>query len=1068
MTVNKKRALLAACLVLAICLSCLMVSCRKQEAEGTKPTGASTTYTIELTTGSGMALEGVGIYIYTDDTLAELVWFAKTDAEGVITFTDAASDSYVAVLSGVPEGYPVEDHYPLTGEETRIVLGNEIIEVDDLEGITFELGDMICDYTFTAIDGKEYTISQLLQEKNAVVLNFWYLECAPCKAEFPYLQEAYEKYSDSVEVLALNPINDDVDAVAEFRKEQELTFPMALCDEKWQEAMQLTAYPTTVVIDRFGNIALIHKGSVTEAALFERILSYYGAEDYVQTIAKTVDDIPETEEEREARTIGTKENPIEFGGFSSYTVNVAPDEEVYMNIYKVTQLYVQIRDADAYVIYGGKTYKPSGGVVGLSIASQDVSTPVSLVVGNSGDEEKNFTLSFSLFKGTMGNPYAMSLGKFDAAVSAGNNQGVYFTYKATEAGTLAVRCLSATAGVDYDFTLYNLNTYALRNYQSEGRKDDTGARVVSIKVRAGDTIQFSAAAMPDSSGVYPAASFTFEAYMDTGVQEETEEEVEKIVYAVTLTDENRTPISGAQVYLKQADGSTLTLTTDESGLAAAKLEPGTYPVTVKIPAGYKARVTEFTLTEADPVISVKLDTDVVVTAVYTVRVLDMAGSPVSGVLVSVGGSYGYTDANGAISFTLTQGDYSAVIGAPSGYYLDSASVPFGSGTELVVTLKEDTGSGEEQPRQVDYAVKVTDFYGNVMTNATVTFLRDGATVGISPVDATGTAVMSLPAGSYTVALSFDSDIYRADASRLVLTETEPSGTVCVAVKQDGTYTESYVGELYHVTTGATYATLQSGVTNYFIFTPTEPGTYRFTTSDPSAVISYWGGSVYFISDMTGGTDYADNAFTLNIKERNIGVDCIIGVTGAEECFLLITRTGDAVLDESDIPAEVYEATTPPTAFKLTLSQGQSLTYVNVAGATADYTPVLGADGYYHLNSADGPILYVDLGPNAPYVSFYKMLGYEGHGGTSFTQVFRDENGGLVKKEDYTDCMCLYVEAIDSEGYGVYPMTEDLYYMLRQGGDYKGWWDSESPNYLFSSITNLNTEIAWMFCCCYVQ
>ena len=1069
MAVKKKRALLAGVLALILCLSCMMVSCRKQESvETTATKGASTTYTIEITTGSGMALEGIGIYIYTDDTLGELVWFAKTDAKGIVSFTDAASDSYVAVLSGVPEGYPVEEQYPLTGETTQIVLGNEIVEVDDLDGITLKLGDMIIDYTFTAVDGTEYTISELLQEKNAVVLNFWYLECAPCKAEFPYLQEAYEKHSDQIEVLAVNPVNTDEEAVAAFRSEQGLTFPMALCDEKWQEVMQITAYPTTVVIDRFGNIALIHKGSVPETALFDRIFSYYGAGDYVQTIADSVDDIPETEEEREARTIGTKENPIEFGGFTSYTVTVAPDEEVYMNIYKVSQMYVQIRDADAYVLYDDKTYKPSGGVVSLTISSEDVSSPVKLVLGNSGEEEKDFTLQFSLFKGTMGNPYTMTLGEFDASVAAGNNQGVYFTYKVVETGTLSVRCISATAGIDYDFTLYNLNTYALRNYQSEGKVNENGERVVSVKVRAGDTVQFSAASMPDSSGVYPAASFRFEAYMDTGTEEEEEEQVEKIVYAVTLTDENRNPISGAQVYLTQADNSTLNLTTDANGVASAKLEPGTYPVTVKIPAGYKARVTEFTLTETDPILSVKLDTDVVVTAVYTVKTVDMADKPVSGVLVSLGGSYGYTDAGGIISFTLPQDSYTAVIGAPSGYYLDSPSVSFGNGTELVVTLLEGKNSEEESdPTKAQYSVTVTDYFGNPLTNATVTFQQNGSSVGICKVDAAGTATAQLTKGDYAVSLSFDSGSYYDESGSVLLTEAAPNATIVAVAKQNGEFKTSGVGELYLVSTGATYAELQKGVTNYFIFTPEESGTYKFTTSDPADVISYWGGSVHFISDMTNGTNYADNAYTLNIKESMLGVSCIVGVAGTEDCILLITRTGDAVLDETDIEPEIYEAKTPPTPYTLTLSEGQSLTYVDITGATSDYNLVLGADGYYHLNSADGPIMYVNLGPSAPYVSFYKMLGYEGFGGTSFAKTFRDENGVFLRKEEYTACMCQYVECVDDKGYGVYPMTEDLYYMLRNGGEYKGWWDSTNPSYLFGELEGLNPEIAWMFCCCYI-
>ena len=125
------------------------------------------------------------------------------------------------------------------------------------------------------------------------------------------------------------------------------------------------------------------------------------------------------------------------------------------------------------------------------------------------------------------------------------------------------------------------------------------------------------------------------------------------------------------------------------------------------------------------------------------------------------------------------------------------------------------------------------------------------------------------------------------------------------------------------------------------------------------------------------------------------------------------------------------------------------------------------DGYYHLNSADGPLLYVSLGSNARYVSMYVMLGLTGVGGTSFTQTFYDAEGKAVRREDYTTCMQAYATYADST-YGVYPLTEDLAYMLRQGGDYKGWWKQDSGNYLFTDVENLNTENAWMFAVCWFE
>lgn len=133
-------------------------------------------------------------------------------------------------------------------------------------------------------------------------------------------------------------------------------------------------------------------------------------------------------------------------------------------------------------------------------------------------------------------------------------------------------------------------------------------------------------------------------------------------------------------------------------------------------------------------------------------------------------------------------------------------------------------------------------------------------------------------------------------------------------------------------------------------------------------------------------------------------------------------------------------------------------------ATAVYSE---ADGYYHLNSADGPVLYMNLGEDAPYISMYRMLGYTGFGGTSLNRSFYDENGEFVKKEDYTECMCSYVECID-EATGLYPLTEDLIYMVQNGGEYKGWWDEENPSYMFADLEGFNPAIGWMFACCYFE
>lgn len=1079
MTGTKKSRLLIGVLAVILCVAVMLIACSKPADDATVPSAKAetVTYTVEIGTKSGMALERIGVYIYTDDTLEELVWFDKTDAKGTMTFTDVKSDSYVAVLANVPDGYPVDDYYPITGETTKIELGSELMEEVDLSEVTFELGGMMADFTFTAPDGTEYKISEILKEKKALILNFWYLECNPCRAEFPYLQEAYEAYSDKVEVLALNPVNSDDDAIAKFRKELELTFPMAKCDADWQSAMNLTAYPTTVVIDCFGNIAMIHKGSITEEGEFEKIFSFFSSDDYEQTIVESIEDLPEAEEtddgDEEGQSGGTEDDPLVYGGVTSFKITVKPEQLVYCQVYRVDGMYMSVNNKNAYVIYNDKTYKATYGSLGLVVNCPDMRTPCTLIFGNSGTETQTYTVNFGALQGTLNNPYTLELGEVTVKVAAGNDQGVYYKYKATADGILTVECTDSPAGVKFDYSLYNLSTYAMRNFQSDAETNAEGKKVVSVKVSSGQTVQFSAGTLPDSSGAYPAGTFTFKASFDDGVVEETQPEAEKILYAVTVTDADRKPLAtNVQVYVTVA-GEQTSLTTNENGVAYTYLEAGTYPVTVKVPDGYKARTTDFTLTPTNPTLSVKLDLDVVVMEDYTINVVDEAGQPIKGVLVSVGSSFGYTDEKGAISFNLPQASYTAAISVPAGYTSGATSFSFGSATTLTITLTEGTDEGTvviPGDGDITYSVTVVDYNGKPQADVFVQFLKDGYTTeSVSLItDADGVAKADLKKGNYTVSLSFSKKGYHYDASSAVLSAdvTDLKILVTKVVTSKNKMEQLYVGDAYILAEGGTYVeNMQANLPNYFLFTPTRSGTFTFSTSNPDAKISYWGGSTAFIQDMTASTDYSEatNSFTRNVKESNIGNTFIIGVTGASSCIVEIIRTGDAVLDETDFPITEYKGTAVPVA-QSSVASGTK-TAIDLSASTGTYNLVMGSDGYYHLNSVTGPVIYVDLGPDAPYISMYNMLGFTGFGGTSFAKTFRDANGNITKREDYTNLMMEYVECRHKSS-GLYPLTEDLKYMLQNGGEYKGWWDSTNANYMFKDVTGFNPAIGWMFACCY--
>ena len=137
--------------------------------------------------------------------------------------------------------------------------------------------------------------------------------------------------------------------------------------------------------------------------------------------------------------------------------------------------------------------------------------------------------------------------------------------------------------------------------------------------------------------------------------------------------------------------------------------------------------------------------------------------------------------------------------------------------------------------------------------------------------------------------------------------------------------------------------------------------------------------------------------------------------------------------------------------------------------------VKGEDGYYHLNTEDGPILYVNLGADAPYISMGTMVGAIGEYGTGFKKIFFNEDGtpemnadGTYHKEDYTAAMVAYALHADPAT-GVYPLTDDLIYMIQNGGEDKGWYTPGSGAYLFEEMDiTVNPELIWMFAVCYLK
>lgn len=468
--------------------------------------GQLTGCTVTVKTEAGMPLKDIGVYVYTDATKEEMVSFAKTDEKGVATIAEAVPAGSVAVLDGVAAGFVVAENYPITAADTQIALSIELLK--EMAPIT--LGGVMFDFTVTDTDGNEYTLSELLEQKDAVVLNFWYTNCGPCKAEFPYLQKAYEQYSDSIALLALNPVaEDDETAVKTFKTDNALTFPMAKVDAAWAEQISGIAYPTTVIIDRYGMVSLIHVGGIDDTKTFADAFAHFTDEAYVQA---TVENIYSLNSGAADAQPGTKENPLVPENPAEFSVEVPAGETVYYNLGAASGNVLEVSSETVKITCGSLTLEPVEGIVKMMlIGAEDGSAPILVGFTNTGAEAQTYKVATAKAEGGKDNPIVMmKLGDEIADVVAGNVPGVYYTYTVTEDGNFTVTLKDGDNESKFDIALSNEDSGKTTLLSADGVADEKAKTTsVSVAVSKGDTVKLTVTVAADEKGCCNAAQIKF-------------------------------------------------------------------------------------------------------------------------------------------------------------------------------------------------------------------------------------------------------------------------------------------------------------------------------------------------------------------------------------------------------------------------------------------------------------------------------------------------------------------------------------------------------------------------------
>jgi peroxiredoxin len=132
-------------------------------------------------------------------------------------------------------------------------------------------GEKAPNFTIETVDNQIVSLKKSMKEEKPSVIYFTASWCPMCAKNWPTLSDAYEKYKDKVNIVAISiDPTDDATVMRDLSKERDIKFPVAAGDSQLMVDFGVDAQATTVGIDKNGNIAF-KKRAVLSSDEFQKL-----------------------------------------------------------------------------------------------------------------------------------------------------------------------------------------------------------------------------------------------------------------------------------------------------------------------------------------------------------------------------------------------------------------------------------------------------------------------------------------------------------------------------------------------------------------------------------------------------------------------------------------------------------------------------------------------------------------------------------------------------------------------------------------------------------------------------